>query len=115
MADIPVTTSPEESLLIPHIAQNDDWNTTTLICNSNATPTTVTMIYTDTNGQEQGRQSYQISALGSNIYPLSEVFSNLLPLSGSVQLIATPGISAFALYSNLKVGGCYFAGINAVR
>ena len=115
MADIPVTTSPEENLLIPHIAQNDDWNTTTLICNSNATPTTVTMIYTDTNGQEQGRQSYQIPALGSNIYPLSEVFSNLLPLSGSVQLIATPGISAFALYSNLKIDGCYFAGINAVR
>ena len=115
MADIPVSTTLEESLLIPHIAQSNDWNTTALICNPNATPTTVTMVYTDTNGQEQGRKSYQIPALGSNIYPLSEVFSNLLPLSGSVQLTATPGISAFALYSNAKVGGRYFAGINAVR
>ncbi|MCK5680222.1 hypothetical protein KAI46_05355, partial [bacterium] len=45
MADIPVTTTIEESLLIPHIAQDNAWDTTILLCNPNETATTVTIIY----------------------------------------------------------------------
>jgi hypothetical protein len=114
MADIPVVSKAETFLVIPLIAQDDSWDTKILVCNPNETATTLTLIYKSPDGQELGRQSYPLKAWGSSIYPLSESFSNLLPLSGSIQLQATPGITAFALYSNTKTpNGHYFAGINA--
>jgi hypothetical protein len=114
MADIPVVSKAETFLVIPHIAQDDSWDTKILVCNPNETATTLTLIYKNPDGQELGRQSHLLKAWGSGIYPLSESFSNLLPLSGSIQLQANPGITAFALYSNTKTpNGHYFAGINA--
>ena len=64
-------------------------------------------------GSTLGSQAYTIPAYGSGEYPLSTLFADQIPLSGSVEISSSLGLAAFALYSNQKSGGVYYAGINA--
>ena len=114
MADVPVTDTLENSLVVPHIAQDNTWDTTLMICNPNDNQNSLQIIYRDVTGTELARRNYSLPAFGGAVYPLAEIFSNLIPLAGSITLEANSGIAAFALYSNLKTGGTSFAGINAV-
>ena len=115
MADVPVTETLENSLVVPHIAQDDFWDTTLMVCNPNDNAISLQIIYRDISGSELASRTYPLLAFGGAVYPLAEIFSGFIPLAGSITLQATPGIAAFALYSNLKTGtGKSFAGINAV-
>ena len=114
MGDIPFISELSACLAVPHIAQNDTWDTTILICNPNDEAVSITLKYVDRAGVVQGTKNYTIPALGSGEYPLSTVFSDKIPLAGRVEINSSNGIAAFALYSNQKSGGTYYAGINAV-
>ena len=113
MADIPFVDSPEASLVIPHSTQNAEWDTTILLCNPQSSNVSVNVINVDEQGLMVAQKSLILPAKGSGSYLLSDFFG-VQELGGKIYLQATSGISAFALYSNVKSGGSYFAGINAV-
>ena len=113
MADIPFTDELSKCLVIPHVAQDDTWDTIIFICNPTSETVSVAIKYVDQVGVEQGIMNYTIPAYGSGEYLLSVVFNNEIPLSGRVEINCLSGISAFALYTNQKSGGNYCAGINA--
>ena len=112
MADIPFVSDLADCLVIPHIAQDNNWGTSVLICNPQAVPVVVTLTYVDRNGESKGEQSFSLAIHGSSEYDLSEL-SNVA-MSGKVYIEASGKIAAFALYSELKSGGTYYAGINAM-
>ena len=113
MLDIPFVAELSSCLVIPHIAQDDTWDTTILICNPNNEVASVVLKYFDQIGIEQGAQNHTIPALGSGKYLLSTLFGDKLPLAGRVEIDSSNGIAAFALFSNQKTGGTYYAGTNA--
>ena len=113
MTDIPFISKLSSCLLIPHIAQNETWDTTIFICNPNNETVSITLKYINQAGIEQKIQNYTIHAHGSETYLLSMVFSNEIPMAGKLEINSSNGIAAFALYSDLKNGGTHFAGINA--
>ncbi len=113
MADIPFAADLSTSMVIPHIAQDDTWDTNILICNPNDQAVSVNLQYVDIVGVTRGSQSYTIPAFGSGEYALSVIFSAEIPLAGSVEISSPTGLAAFAIYSNRKSGGSYYAGINA--
>ncbi len=112
MADIPFVSDLADCLVIPHIAQDNNWDTSVLICNPQSVPVVVTLTYVDRNGESKGEQSFSLAIHGSSEYDLSEL-SNVA-MSGKVYIEASGKIAAFALYSELKSGGTYYAGINAM-
>ena len=116
MADVPFVDTVSKSLMIPHIAQNEMWDTHLLICNPNNTPVTLTLTAYDQGGNEVATNSSSLPALASDTYPLADTFSSLPTLTGKVKVTVTQGygVVAFALYMNQKSSGSYFAGINAV-
>ena len=114
MADIPFASNLEQNLVVPHYAQDATWDTTLMICNPAQSSVTVNIILVDEQGHMVAQQSVVIVANGSDKYLLSDLFSSQSALSGKIYLQATSGICAFALYSNTKNNGTYFAGINSV-
>ncbi len=113
MADIPFMSELSSSLIIPHIAQNDVWDTTILLCNPNNENVSITLKYIDNDGVEQASQDFSLDKSGSGEYPLSTVFSEQIPLEGRIEIVSSTGVVAFALYTDKKSGGNYYAGINA--
>jgi len=113
MADIPFLSDLSSCMIVPHIAQDSTWDTTILICNPNNETINITLKYVDKAGIEQGTKNHTIPAYGSGEYLLSTVFNDKIPLAGSIEISSSNGIAAFALYSDRKNGGTYYAGINA--
>jgi len=114
MADITLIPELSTSLIVPHIAQNDTWDTTLMICNPNAAPITVTLVFVDRPGNVVLTHSQEIPAMGSIALEAGALLGASVPFGGSVELSANRGIAAFALYRNLKWGGKSYAGISAV-
>lgn len=113
MADIPVSSELFTNLIIPHIAQNEIWDTKIMICNPNSEEANISIKFIDQEGRERGTQVVTILGNGSRVYPLSSTFVELTSMSGRIEISSSLGITAFALYSNLKSNGGCFAGINA--
>jgi hypothetical protein len=99
--------------VVPHIAQDNTWDTTIFICNPNDSQASITLKYFDTNGVEQKKVKHTISPHGSGEYPLSSDFSDKFPLGGRIEISSNVGVAGFALYTDVKGGGRYYAGINA--
>ena len=118
MADIPFVSESAKFLMIPHVAQDNLWDTKVMVCNPNNTPAHLNLTFYSPEGLAQLYTPPQpLAAFGSTIYELGDIFMNSLPLHrGKVLLTVTQGggIAAFALYSNTKTGGSHYAGINAV-
>ncbi len=112
MADIPFVDNLEQNLVIPHIAQDDDWDTTLMICNPQTSSVNVNVINVNDQGLIVALRNLTLAAKGSGCFLLSDLFGSQA-LTGKIYLHATSGISAFALYNNVKSGGSWFAGINA--
>ena len=120
MADIPFTEELSTSLVIPHIAQDEQWNTTILVCNPNTSTTelTISNFYKEMGSAADVNLrlcTKTLPALGSAKYLLDEIFYGQKPINGMITLTAEQGVAAFALYENSKSGGKYYAGINAVQ
>ena len=118
MADIPFVSALSTTLMIPHVAQNPDWDTSIMVCNPNSSPVSLRLSYFSKEGQVQAFvPPAPINASGSAIYELENAFAADLPIRGGKVVLSVTsggGIAAFALYSNQKTGHNNFAGITAV-
>ena len=114
MFDITLIPNLSTTLIVPHVAQNSRWDTTIYICNPNAISTTVTLTFVKADGTALTPQNYTISAMGSGKYALADLVQGGSYVNGSVEISATQGVAAFALYDNLKSGRTCYAGIRAV-
>jgi len=120
MADIPFVSELNDYLVVPHIAQQDGWETIIFICNPHDQEVTVTLTNVNPVGATSAcsPQNRELPAHGSASYLLSDLFAP--PLSGKIYLRSTSGIAAFALYKNPNPNpnshniGRYYSGINAV-
>ncbi|MCK5679989.1 FecR domain-containing protein [bacterium] len=114
MADIPFVESLSRKLVVPHVAQDTTWDTTLLLCNPDArAAASVQIVSQNLLGEVSGTVNRVIAALGSASYGLSSLFPGHPKISGKIELTSSTGLAGFALYSNKKSGGSYFAGINA--
>ncbi len=113
MADIPFVSELSTALIIPHIAQNDYWDTIIYICNPNDETASVVFQYIDRAGTLLATKEETLPAKTSGEFPLATLFAQAVPLSGRVEINSSLGIAAFALYNDRKEGGTYYAGINA--
>lgn len=115
MADIPFVDSLYTDILIPHIAQDENWNTTVMICNPQASAVTVTLVNVNDDGDVVAQSSeITIAAQGSCNYTIGDLFG-AGTITGKVYLQASDEITAFALYGDIEHDYHYFAGINAVE
>gem|GEM_PF-1515453 len=115
MADITLIPELSKALHVPHIGQNYEWDSEILICNPNDSSTTVTLTFADRQGDSLGPRVHTIPANGSGVYEVADLVGDTEYVNGSVEISATQGIAAFALYDNLKWNdGMSFAGISAI-
>jgi len=113
MADIPFVENLSRTLLVPHVAQDVTWDTTLLLCNPAAQAASVRIVNLNLLGEVGGTVNRIIAAQGSASYGLSSLFPSHPKISGKIEITSSTGLAGFALYSNKKSGGSYFAGINA--
>ena len=115
MADIPITDTLSKELVVPHVGQSEDWDTTIYICNPNDTSVEISLTFVNADGSPRFTQYYDIPANGSGKYDLLDLVQDENYVNGSVEISADNEITAFALYFNQKTGGGCFSGINAVK
>lgn len=115
MADIPFASDLSASLVVPHVAQNAEWDTYVMVCNPNDDDTTVSLVLVDTGGQVAAAREYWLAANGSGIYALDDLLNGGYG-SGSLEISANQGVAAFALYTDYEKTetGYNYAGIAAV-
>ena len=116
MADISLIPQLATKLIVPHVAQDAEWDTTVYICNPHATGTEATLTFVDLNGNALYSETYTIAGNGSGIYKIGDLIDPGTSYSfGSVEITATQGVAAFALYyDTIKMLGTCYAGISAV-
>jgi hypothetical protein len=115
MMDVPIFSELQKLLYVPHCAQNDTWDTSVFIANPNSTQTSVTITVVNDVGSDAIKMFYTIPANGSREYKLDDLLPSDLR-NGSVEISASQGVAAFALYQNLKTtSGSSFAGISAIK
>ena len=116
MADIPFVSELSPLLYVPHVGQGPVYDTTVMVCNPNPSDTTVTLTFVDQQGSVLYETSRAVKTNGSWRYELKEMVQDSSKANyGSVEISASNGLCAFALYNNLKRDGSYsYAGISAV-
>jgi hypothetical protein len=116
MADIPVVSQLATKLVIPQVACDDTWDTQIFIANPGSEELALKLAYFTPGGETPYNwKSYKISKNGSRSIDVGELLNQNQVLNGKVVINATgDGVAAFALYNDLKSGGHYFAGVNAV-
>ncbi|MBN1829882.1 MAG: hypothetical protein JW884_12170 [Deltaproteobacteria bacterium] len=119
MADIGLIGTLSSALTVPHVAQKryqagGGWDTTVCICNPNSVASTVSLTYVSPEGTVGSPVILEIPMKGSIAYGLDDMFPQNDREGGSVVIAVTPGVAAFALYSDREAasGTCY-AGISA--
>lgn len=113
MADISLIDSVSTNLVVPHVAQDSQWDTTIMICNPNNVSNLVNVTLYKADGSIQNNKYTSIAANGSTMLSLSTL-ANKSVSQGSVRINASYGVAAFALYNDIKNGGYSYAGISAV-
>jgi len=116
MFDMTLVSEPATTLRVPHVAQDGTWDTIVYVCNPISSETAMRLSFVDSGGVTvKTSQEYRIPAYGSGRYPLSDLLEKGAYTSGSVEIAASQGVVAFALYHNLKTGLSSYAGISAVE
>ncbi len=114
MADVPFVDKVAKKLIIPHIAQNDQWDTYLMICNPGDDPVGVSLTCYDRQGSQAAFTGFTLPGRNSEVYPFSSFGRADLTGKVVIEVTSGDGVAAFALYTNEKVGGNWFSGINAV-
>jgi hypothetical protein len=114
MMDIMLISRLSTILHVPHVAQNDVWDTTHFVCNPNAKAITVAFKYVGQDGRLLKAISKIIPAYGSVSVAMSEVLGGSITGSGSLEITANAGIAGFSLYTDIKTGNYNYAGIAAM-
>lgn len=99
--DVTLNQTLSPLLCIPHVAQNETWDTTLMICNPHDIAVTFQVKLYGTQGNIVSTRSLELPARGSGVYPVD---TTLGLGSGSIIIDAqdsgTTGLSAIALFSN---------------
>jgi len=114
MFDIPFVSELAKTLYVPHVAQDATWDTIVYVCNPHGSETTIYLTYVKPDGTVVTSKKYTLSVNGSGKYSLSGVLGSSKYTGGSIEITASQGVAAFALYHNTKTGLRSYAGINAV-
>ena len=114
MADMPIYSQLNTALQVPHVAQNEFWDTVVYVANPNSAQTAVTLRFVGSDGTVLYTKAYQIPAMGAGEYALGDLVENTTQDSGSVEIESTNGVVAFALYHDLKTGSYNYAGVAAM-
>ncbi len=113
MAGIPLIPALSTSLELPHVAQDEQWDTVIMICNPNNTDTTLTVGFRSRSGREMPpSKAHTIPAHGSGKYHVADMLPD--PAYGtpaSTWIGSSRRIAAFAVYTNLKSGGKSYTAI----
>ncbi len=114
MFDITLISELATKLHVPHVGQNDTWDTKIFVCNPGADSNDIRIAYVDAEGQAERATNYTIPAMGSGVYQMQDLVGSNKYKDGSVEITAGGGIAAFALYDDLKSGAMSCAGISAI-
>ena len=114
LADVPFTDEAVKTLLVPHVAQNANWDTTLYIANTENVIGTLTLVYKSKEGIASAPQTVVISPNGSQEISVSTVAGSTDVRGGYVTITSTRDIVAFAIYTNIKTGNYSYAGIAAI-
>jgi len=114
LADVPFVRRLSKLLIIPHVAQNVNWDTTVFLANPNNKTATVNLTYTNRRGARTTPYRIAIPANGSKSISTALIGHSTNINGGYVTISSTQGLAAFALYNNLKTNNYSYAGINAV-
>jgi hypothetical protein len=117
MFDIPFLNELSKVLYMPHVAQNDVWDTTLMICNPGSAAAQVTLTFVRDSGTALTPLTVSIPARGSGRYEVTALTQGAGYAKGSVEISADRELAAFALYRNTKApnNGYSYAGITAVK
>ncbi len=110
--DVPFNRIVSTEIVIPHIAQDDRWDTTAIVSNPNDTNANLTVFFFGEDGAQISQESFELLALGSERIAVADFFQQDGQSSGSMVMEADVGIVAFAFYDNEKIGGFGSAGID---
>ena len=115
MFDMTFISKAATMLYVPHVAQDATWDTIVYVCNPNDSEVSMNLKLVGSDGTVVYSCVPTIQARGSRAFPLSELVGAVSYTSGSVEITASQGVGAFALYHNLKTGARSYAGISAVE
>lgn len=116
MADITPIPSLSDSLIVPHIAQDRNWDTIVMICNPNITDTELTVNIYGKKGEISPPVFYTVPARGSGVYHVADMLPGpAYGDPGSIHISSVRRIAGFVLYSDLKSGGNCHAGISLIE
>ncbi len=114
MADVPFVSKLSRNLVIPHIAQDGYWDTSLMICNPSDAPADISLACYNRQGVQVAFTGFTLPARNSEVYPFTNFGKDEVVGSVKISVAGGAGVAAFALYTNEKIGGSYFAGIDAV-
>jgi hypothetical protein len=112
ITDVPFKSIVSRQIVIPHIAQDDRWDTTVFVANPNDANSNLTVFLFGKDGALLGQESYVLPVLGSERIDVADLFQSGDQTGGSILLEADRGIAAFAIYSDEEYGGFSVAGID---
>lgn len=114
IADVTLEKALATTLHVPHVAQNEYWDTWVFVCNPHAAATNLTFSFLTSAGQQASAGQYQVPGWGRVDVALAELLGGAATSGGKVEITASQTVVGFALYTNAKVGGYGYAGISAV-
>lgn len=115
MADIPLFREKHRNLHVPHISYDDAWDTTFYVANPNANAQTVYIDVVGSNGIPIVSEKDEIASNGCGQYSLSSLLGRRELVGGKVKIYGADGVTAYALYTNIKTGARSFAGISPME
>ena len=120
MMDLPLTQNLNDKLVIPHTAEDSQWNMRIAVCNPGKTEVNVTLAFVPADGLKViGLKTQVLAGGGSALFALAELLPadqpELFKKGGSLHLESSGGgIVAFSTYSDVANGGTFAAGLSAV-
>jgi len=114
VANVSFVETLSTSLIFPHVAQNNNWDTIICSANPNNTMAAATLTYIDKNGKASAPHFITIPPNGSVETPVSIIANSTSIKGGSLTISSANGLIAIAIYNNLKTGNYSYTGINAV-
>ena len=115
MADIPLSRQKHRNLHVPHVSYDTAWDTTFFIANPNENAQTVYIDVVGSDGKAIVSRKDEIASNGCGQYSLSSLLGTRELMGGKVKIFGADGLTAYALYTNIKTGARSFAGISPME